>query len=102
MNINNIPKVELHCHLIGVIDPDTLTIVKRNGHEILVDPQELVQLLPVRNKEDFSNWISVVKPYQNQALPFMLPILSLHIERLVHQNVVYTELMISPTIFTQH
>jgi aminodeoxyfutalosine deaminase len=94
-----IPKVELHCHLLGVISPALLERIERRGGQILVEPAALKEIYPVRDLISFRRWIDLLKPYQFCKPRFMRPILEAHIDSLVSQNVVYAEVIISPAMF---
>src|SRR5689334_17643686 len=93
------PKVELHCHLLGAISPALLERARAGGAEVLVDPELLASVYPVRGLNAFQRYVEVLKPYQTAAPESMLPILAAHIEDLKAQDVVYTELMVSPAMF---
>jgi aminodeoxyfutalosine deaminase len=94
-------KIEIHCHLLGIIEPPLLAHIRANGGTILVDPDALQAVYPVTNRARFERWLQILKPYQAQCFELMRPILAAHIRRLVDQNVVYTEIMLSPSIFPQ-
>jgi adenosine deaminase len=93
MSYENISKVELHCHLDGTIDPSMLREVQRRGLRLPVSPETLEAAYPVQGFDDFVRWFGVVKPFYGELEAFK-PILSIHLERLRSQNVVYTEIMI--------
>jgi adenosine deaminase len=94
-----LPKVELHCHLLGVIDPALLRHVRQCGGSILVEPSALDSACPISDISSFRRWVAVLKPYQAATPEAMRPILAAHVSNLIAQHVVYSEIMISPTMF---
>lgn len=94
------PKVELHCHLLGVLSPSLLAEVSKS-QAVLVAEKDLAKVLPITRKEGFQRAIDVLAPYQGATWQEYCPILSFHIAALIRQNVVYTEIMISPLMFPQ-
>jgi aminodeoxyfutalosine deaminase len=99
IDCRSLPKVELHCHLLGVISPRILREIEQQGRRILVDPNTLDPIHPVHGLETFRRWIDLLKPYQAGTPEIMRPILEAHIEDLRSQHVRYTEIMLSPTMF---
>lgn len=93
------PKVELHCHLLGVISPRLLEQVRASGERILVQPRSLSAVYPVRGLDGFRRFVELLRPYHSAPPEVMRPILSAHIQSLTQQGVVYAELMISPAMF---
>lgn len=94
-----LPKVELHCHLLGVINPILLSESRSDGDTVLVEPDILRTSYPVSSLEKFKRWLELMKPYQSECAHLMRPFLAAHIANLVAQHVVYAEIMLSPTIF---
>ena len=94
MDYKSIPKVELHCHLCGIVDPAMLREMEKQEHQPPVSPKALEAALPVQSFDDFANWWAVADPPELNLEGFK-PILALHIERLKSQNVIYSEVMIS-------
>lgn len=94
-----LPKVELHCHLLGVIHPQLLEDIQRSGGTVLVEPCILEAAYPISNVASFRRWVEVLRPYQSATIDAMRPILAAHISDLIAQDVIYAEIMISPTMF---
>ncbi|MCO6493704.1 MAG: hypothetical protein J5I98_35115 [Phaeodactylibacter sp.] len=97
--IKDLPKAELHCHLIGVIHPKLLTAIAEKNAPVLIQPEKLEVLLPVETKAKFQRWIKFLEPYQEANWKYFKLILEYHIGNLIAQSVLYTEIMISPTMF---
>ena len=93
------PKVELHCHLLGVITPALLEQIRRQGGATLVQPEALAEVHPVSDLESFRRWLEVLKPYQSAPAELMRPVLEAHAAHLLAQNVLYAEVMLSPAMF---
>jgi aminodeoxyfutalosine deaminase len=93
-------KVELHCHLLGVVSPALLTRIRHQGGTVLVEPDSLATAYPITGLETFRRWVELLKPYQTDALEAMRPVLAAHVADLISQHVVYAEIMISPTMLT--
>jgi len=94
MTYKNISKVELHCHLDGILDPIMLLEMQRNGHTTPVNYEALQAVLPVHTFEDVVKWFDVADPPELNLEGFK-PILACHIERLKSQKVIYSEIMVS-------
>ena len=47
MTFNHLRKVELHCHVDGLVSPDILHEIGRQGYPLPVSPEELRAALPV-------------------------------------------------------
>ena len=94
MNLNAIPKVELHCHMDGILDPGMAVELQRDDASFPVSPEGLEQAYPITNMDNFFSWWDFIKPIQG-SLTHFYPIISKHIERLSAQNVRYAELMIA-------
>ena|ERR1700674_3255188 len=90
--ICRIPKVELHCHLDGIIDPTMLRDLQARGVTIPITAEALQRAYPVEDFESFSSWFDVQNGLAG-GLDEYRPILAAHVERLRAQNVVYTEIM---------
>jgi len=95
----SLPKVELHCHLLGIIGPPLLQRIQDAGGRVLVDPDLLRQVYPINNLSKFKQWLEVLKPYQSTTPEIMRPILAAHAAELIRQRVLYTEIMLSRTLF---
>ena len=96
MEIAALRKVELHCHLDGLVSPDLLTALEARGvsHPIPVD--RLRAVWPVRSRQDWmESYASVVGPHLRNNADLLLHILVQHARRLVSQNVFYAEIMLS-------
>ncbi len=87
------PKVELHCHLDGILDYNMLLDIQQEDPSFPIIPGEFKQAYPVTNFESFINWWNFTKPIEGK-LKYFRPIISKHIERLRAQNVKYSEIMI--------
>jgi len=92
-------KAELHCHLLGVINPSLLREIRKCGGDILVEPSALDSAYPIYDLNSFTHWLEILKPYQAATPDTMRPIIASHISNLIEQGVVYAEMMISPTMF---
>lgn len=88
-----LPKVELHCHLDGIVDPPMLRALRAQGHALPLSAEELEAVYPVQSFDDFMRWFAVAEALEGDLERFK-PVLALHIERLKAQRVVYTEIMI--------
>ena len=97
MTYAQVPKMELHCHLDGAIDPSMLREMQRRGVQVPVSPEALEAAYPVQSFDDFLRWFGVVRPFYAD-LEFFKPILTIHLERLKAQNVVYSEIMIPSSL----
>ena len=94
-----LPKVELHCHLLGVIRPALLESIRRESGPILVTPEALAGAYPVCGLPVFQQWLEILRPYQCANAEAMRPILAAHVSDLIAQRVVYAEIMLSPSMF---
>lgn len=94
MDIKGFPKVELHCHLDGILDREMVAHIRRGDPGFPIDPDEFERAYPVEGFEDFFRWWSFIEPIEGELDNFY-PIMAKHIERLKAQNVVYTEVMIA-------
>lgn len=93
MRFRHIPKVELHCHVDGIVDPAMLREIEGRGISLPVTAQALQAAYPVRNFDEFINWFRVADPIEGDPEHFK-PVLAAHVERLIAQNVTYTEIML--------
>jgi adenosine deaminase len=93
MGFQHIPKVELHCHVDGIVDPAMLREIEGRGISLPVTAQALQAAYPVRNFDEFINWFRVADPIEEDTEHFK-PVLAAHVERLIAQNVTYTEIML--------
>ena len=99
METTPVPKAELHCHLIGVIDEGLLRRISSAGHIPLVKAGDVLGANSVSNSDGFLSWLESLGDYRFAPWESYLPILEAHVENLNRQNVVYTEMTISPTMF---
>ena len=96
--MNTSLKAELHCHLLGVISRPLLLRVAQQGRQVLVQPQEVPEIMGM-GVNGFKRWLQILSPYQTASWRIYLPIIQLHIDELIRQNVVYTEITISLLMF---
>lgn len=96
-----VPKVELHCHLIGTLNAELLRQLTLAGERVLVHPDMVRPVGFDEGPKGFADWLERVAPYKSASWRAYLPVLERHMERLIAQNVVYAELMISPMMFAQ-
>lgn len=92
MDVRSVPKVELHCHLVGIIDPAMLREMRACGVELAISADALALAYPVKDTESFWRWLAVQESLVG-SIDAYRPILAAHVERLRAQNVVYTEIM---------
>ena len=92
--MNTLPKVELHCHLDGILDPRMAWEIHRDDPTFPIHPGEFEQAYPIAGIESFFRWWDFIEPIEGE-LAYFYPILSRHIERLKAQGVLYSEIMIA-------
>ena len=89
-----LPKVELHCHLDGILDPGMAQDLRRNDPAFPILPEEFERAYPIVNIQSFFGWWNFIRPIEG-ALTYYYPILGGHIERLKAHKVQYAEVMIA-------
>lgn len=93
MDIETLPKAELHCHLDGVLDAAMVRELAAEGVVLPLEAEELAAVSPVRDFASFMAWFAVQAPLSKQFALYQ-HIAGKHVERLKAQRVVYTELFI--------
>jgi adenosine deaminase len=93
MDVAAIPKVELHCHLDGVVDGAMLRTMIDAGLRVPVSPEALDAVSPAHDFEGFLRWFEVAFALEGDIDNYR-PVIAAHIERLKAQNVVYAEVFI--------
>ncbi|MDD2717544.1 MAG: hypothetical protein PHW04_16775 [Candidatus Wallbacteria bacterium] len=99
LEINKIRKAELHCHLDGILDPQMLKELIAEGHDMGVNVDKFTSIWPVKSRAEwFGNYMTLTQQiYQNERQHL---ILKKHIQRLIRQNVAYTEIFVSGILFS--
>jgi hypothetical protein len=86
-------KIELHCHLDGVLDLDMAQRIYATDADFPVNPAVFAAAYPVETFEQFNDWWRFSLALRGN-IDYFRPILREHLQRLIRQNVVYSELMI--------
>ena len=94
MNLKTLPKVELHCHLDGILSPSMVRDIRAEDATFPIDPDALQHAYPITDRANFFNWWTFTRALDGELMYFH-PILRRHVERLKAQHVVYTEIMIA-------
>jgi adenosine deaminase len=87
-------KVELHCHLDGILDPSMARDLRRSDPAFPILPEEFEGAYPITDIQSFFGWWDFIRPIEG-TLTYFYPILGKHIERLKAQKVRYAEVMIA-------
>jgi len=80
-------KVELHCHLDGILDLGMAGDLRRSDPAFPILPEELEKAYPIVNIQSFFGWWDFIRPIEG-TLTYYYPILGKHIERLKARKVV--------------
>lgn len=94
INVSKLPKVELHCHIDGILDPSMLEDMERANIPYPITSQELQSIYPNNGIEGFIRWFDLVDSSFHKSFDSFKPILERHIERLKDQNVIYVEIFV--------
>ncbi len=97
MHLRTLPKVELHCHLEGILDRAMLRDIRREDAAFPLDPAEFERAYPVQTLDGFWKWWEYIKPIFPE-LSYFHVVLARHIERLKAQGVRYAEIMIASSL----
>lgn len=92
MDISTIPKIELHCHLEGILARDVVAAIRESYPHYPLRPEDFTR--SVRDYDSFWQWWETITPI-GKELDHLLPALQVYIARLKAQHVRYFELMIS-------
>ncbi|MBN1316904.1 MAG: hypothetical protein JXA42_15600 [Anaerolineales bacterium] len=92
MDLNALPKVELHCHLEGTLDLAMVRDILREAPDFPVDLAELEGAYPVLGYDRFFDWFKPSYPIFNKS-HFFEHVIARHTARLKAQNVQYSEIM---------
>lgn len=93
MSLKSLPKVELHCHLEGILDPDMARLIQAEDSTFPLDVDAFAQIYPIQGYDAFNDWFKFCSPIFGQRR-FFLPVMARHIAHLKAQNVRYTEIML--------
>ncbi len=97
MDLQALPKAELHCHLDGVLSPAMARAIRRGDPAYPIAPEDFAPYYPIKDIESFFHWWRALDPINGQ-LAFFYPILAQHIAALKAQNVRYAEMMIASSL----
>lgn len=95
MNINEIQKmekVELHCHLDGILNKTILEKLRKQDSDLPHDLLETIQ--PVQSLSEFMDWFGITMPFFNKSWDRLLFVLKEHIQNLIQNHVIYAEIMV--------
>lgn len=98
-DLKELRKVELHCHLDGLLDPSMVRELDARGRQHPFELDKLSRACPART---FDRWTKeygpLVYPHLRGNAALLLATLEVHLDRLVAQNVVYSEIMLGSFI----
>ncbi len=94
MDVQLVPKVELHCHLDGILDLAMARDICRDDPTFPIKPDQFERAYPITDFESFFSWWHYIVPITGE-LAYFYPILARYIERLKTQKVHYSEVMIA-------
>jgi adenosine deaminase len=100
MDSKTLPKVELHCHVDGILEPSMVRDIHRDDPTYPIDPGHFEQAYPVTGMQNFFQWFNYISPINGELSNFR-PILGRYIERLKAQRVLYSEVMIAASHLPQ-
>jgi adenosine deaminase len=86
-------KIELHCHLDGIIDLAMAQSIRSEDSSFPLDPEAFASAYAVDSFERFSEWWRLPSALQGDIDRFR-PVLGRHLQRLLAQEVIYAELMV--------
>jgi adenosine deaminase len=93
--VDTIDKIELHCHLDGLLGPAMLAELDHRGIATGVDRDALAAAVPVRSH---AHWLDTYVPLVEHAVRdanVLAAMLEIHVASLVAQRASYAELMVS-------
>jgi adenosine deaminase len=94
------PKVELHCHLEGILSRAMLRSIRQEFPDYPVDPELFEQVYPVQDYQSFLRWFDFYYPRWTWLANFY-PILERYISGLKAQQVRYAEIMIASGVLLE-
>jgi len=77
MDWKTLPKVELHCHLDGILDPTMAWEIYRNDPGFPIRLIEFERAYPITDYESFFRWWKFIEPIEGELAHFY-PILALY------------------------
>src|SRR5258708_2072808 len=90
----DVNKVELHCHLDGLLNPQMSRDLSMRGQDWSPSPAAWEALLPVRSSGGWTGYLEAIESCLTPPVPLNF-CLEIHIENLIRQNVTYAEVMVS-------
>ena len=76
-----LPKVELHCHLDGILDSAMLRAILVEDPAFPVNPDDFEQFYPITNIDTFFNWWGSIEAISGE-LGYLYPVMAHHVNRL--------------------
>jgi hypothetical protein len=94
-------KVELHCHIDGILDPQMAASLRARGHDFGFDPDDFARRYPFDSAKKWgTDYYDFLDPYLVPLEERLSAILDCHIERLKSQRVTYAEIFVSRLLGT--
>lgn len=94
VEIAALPKVELHCHMDGILTTQMARDIRAIDPDFPVAPEDFAPYFPIHDVDSFFRWWGVAKPIDGKIHHYY-PIISRYIDHLKAQNVHYFEVMIA-------
>jgi adenosine deaminase len=100
LDVATVDKVELHCHIDGLLDPPMLRDLRADGHDFGLAPETLEARYPFSSMERWTHgYYEFVAPYLEPRHERMPLVFAQHLGRLRRQRVVYAEVFVSSLLF---
>ena len=94
MNTNDIDKVELHCHLSGLLCPEYVEAIRQDGFNTGLDPEKMRSFYPITNLDTWNALLDYSDPFTTGQGELLLAVLKKHLQFLRTQHVRYVEIML--------
>lgn len=95
VDVTNLPKAELHCHVDGVLEPGMAAALQAEGWLPDLDVADFAAQYPFRDLADWFRWWRYVEPHQQWRPALLQRIADLHLGALRRQGVTHAELMLA-------
>ncbi len=92
---STVDKVELHCHIDGLLDGAMVRRLAERGHVLPVPAEAFDRVVPVRSAEAWQHEYAPLVTQCMRAADPLPAMVALHVENLIAQRVLYAEIMVS-------